>query len=578
MTDPTGFLAMHNYASGTDGSASIDGWGYFGSALNSDPYMFHSMLFLQAYRTAKGLGATWGSGTHKAVEYFPKLWRYMLEPFRSASFTQCNGTMSYALGWRSSETEPRCFNGSSPLGGGWDHIVAGIQAFIGSDDADMASLAKWEESNLTTPWQTGDGTRWERYGWFTFVVRALQPAVTSKDPATIGLPLSYHFNPYGFISMRTSWTPGANETLVACDVTPWNWNANNYSLVSTGGCMMSRGAPLIPQGGGAQLHHNYGEWSWGYNVPQFVDSGTADADKGGQRLGQQSSNPRNTGHFINGTQWDVGGIKSGTGAVDLFVSGGKHDYDYWWADLTRAYDGPAVTGDLYDAGHAASKVDAVVREMAFFRATSSRSSSSDLVCFNDYTDTTSTSYEFRDVWHFAGDGGKTEKPSVISRGSTTVTRNGHPHTKYTAATALNYNYSDQGLTSGKLYTTFLFPSSVDVVEVGGPNGSSQWDQNEGTSRSHEFENGVGVQNGPTTGGSLGSDGWWPWVSQYHYEFLNGGTANQVVQMLYCFELAPSGARGATTTTALTGTGALGVRFGTQWGWITKNGTGTMATR
>lgn len=562
-----GHLAMYNFFAGTSGGLS-DGFSYTAQDYNTDPAYPEALLFFEAYRTAYGDASIWTNNYNIELQKFPQVFAYLLSQYTATG--PCT-----ALDFKTSETDYHCYDGTgASIGGSHNVIVRGVQMFMSSSAANDASLAKHLETNyLPTRGFTETcpgGVKCWYGGWGFWQFLNNNPAgITAKSPSTLGLATSKQFDKWGLFALRTGWGSTDDTTLYAYGPKYYMQGGQDYLMHGYGHVQMSRGAPLLVRGGGG-IHHTYEETSLGSNVANFVDpndtsAGKAPWDYGGQREGGQIGTATDTSQYTVNSIYDVGGYS----LVDLYAAGGAHDYDYLWGDFTRGYNGPAVSG-----GSNTSKVDEYDREVAFFHA--ANRSGTDVLCVTDHTDTTSTSIEQRITWHFAGDPEKTEgQPTITGHsGTTNVDRDAgagvHNHTSYTGATGLSFSYSGSGMTSGKLWGHFLFPSASNVVLVGGPNGSSQWLQTD----SHEFEGNHANQfNSTITGG----DAAFPWAGQYRVDHVNGGAAAQVVLFMSCWEAAPAASGSAATFAATTGTSTSYFTDTTHnLGWVTKTGFGTNA--
>jgi hypothetical protein len=113
---------------------------------------------------------------------------------------------------------------------------------------------------------------------------------------------------------------------------------------------------------GRGIHHAFSDSTRGSNTITFPDPNEPVGswpqywDQGGQRM--LFGIPAGVSQMTKGSQWDIGGVQR----TDLYDGKSEHDYDSIYADVTRAYNGPA-NNEMYNT----SKVALFTRQFVNFR-------------------------------------------------------------------------------------------------------------------------------------------------------------------------------------------------------------------
>jgi hypothetical protein len=436
-----GVLDAANFIAGDDG-----GWSQgFGYSLNGDVLGSIGLLrLLEGWRTAHGLSkAQVYSGPAAAVfRYYPQWFAYHILPPRSEGTPARTRYVVYKTHHM----------GAGRGTGSWATARAVLAALRLFNDVhpETAALAAWLLENRTGP-LAANGTDGRRSAVFSHFL--MGERVTPRGPSDLKLPLSKLFGGLGWVAMRTGWDSAA-DSVVTFIASPWSRESGSYTNINQGSFTIDRRGPLAINSGLA-THQAYANSTWAHNTMLFVDPAErapkdrSDWDRGGQR---KRFPLLASGTLLkDGSVWDLGGLgRAATGRTDLFDGTSTHDYDYMFADVTRAYNGPLVSDDANT-----SKVRRFTRQFVYFRPRAA--GESDRVVVFDRVATTDARFEPRWLLHTAGN------PQID--GDERSVREGE--WQYSGASLITATNSTDG-SSGRLFARTLLPARRTVVKIGGP--------------------------------------------------------------------------------------------------------------
>lgn len=500
---PSGSLEAANVFAGDEGGWS-SGMSYSANG-NTDSDFMSLFMAVEAWRTANALSraATYGGKAALAFRHYASWVAYSTLPHPTGSAFRLYRTHHMAPGNGVGFVDQRL-------------ILASLRMFKGIDDA-TAGLSQWliEKHGL----QGNSGTVGRRYamlGNFLFGQK-----VAAKSPADLGLPLTREFKQQGWFVMRTGLTSD-NDTMVTFMASPWSRQAGGYMNLNQGSFTIDRNGPLALNSG-AGIHHQYANSAWAHNTIIFPDTTESlsheNWDKGGQRI--VSTNLASPGvQWTKGSVWDLGGIQR----RERFEPTAGRDYDYVYADVTRAYNGVGVKDSVNT-----SKVALFSRQMVYFRRQSA--TAPDYVVVFDRTASTRSTVEKRWLLHTSSE--------PVVQGAGTLEREGK--WVYQGAGLVTSTNTSNG-SSGRLFSQTLLPLNRRVVKIGGPG--------------HEFEDPYGVNN-PN---SIGTDP--QFVGQYRVEVIPNDPGLEHVFM-HVLEATGVGTANPTPAILLKGTGMYGARVGSK---------------
>jgi len=525
-----GTQPAENFIAGTDGGVSV-GMSYAVNGV-SDGLVISTLQFNDAWRTAHGTTRDIAFTNTNVLRYLPQWVAYSVMPFQRPDGAQIlYPTQEMDRGSASAQY--------------FDLPVSVSSMRLYRDiDPQMAGLAEWLTQNQTAPVGTS-GTLARRsavLGNFLF-----NPGnVTPMSPADLNLPLSRLFRGLGWLAMRTGWTD-PSDTEVTFIASPFT-RKPAYANVDQGSFTIDRNGPLAIHAG-AGIHHPFIETARGYNTIMFTNPSEPVGpwpeywEMGGQR--GLFAIPKGMSDLVRGSQWDIGGIKRS----DLYDGTAAHDYDYAYADVTRAYNGPA-NADAYNT----QKVRQFTRQFVYFRRASA--AESDRIIVFDRTETVGTQFEKRWLFHPPGrqSGARTFTVSGASGTSAGPSRNGSTAGKqtYVQPDVITVTNTENG-SNGRLFWKPLLPANRILVEVGGPDSSGKYD----TAGSHEFEDAYGKQQIDSGSYQLANS---QYVGHYTLE-LQPANASLADLFLNVFEASTPSQASLTVTTLINGPKTVGAAIG-----------------
>jgi hypothetical protein len=525
-----GTQSAENFIAGRDGGVSV-GMSYAVNGV-SDGLAISTIQFDDAWRTAHGTSRDIAFSNTNLIRYLPQWVAYSVTPFKRPDGAQ--------ILYPTHEMDR-----GSPSALYFDLPVTVSSARLYRDiDPQMAGLAEWLTQNQTAPVPTS-GTLARRsavLGNFLF-----NPGnVTPLSPVDLNLPLTKLFRGLGWLAMRTGWTdPG--DTQVTFIASPFT-RKPAYANVDQGSFTIDRNGPLAIHAGSG-IHHSFIETARGYNTIMFtnpqepVGSWPEYWDMGGQR--GLFAIPAGVSNVVRGSQWDIGGIKR----QDLYDNTAAHDYDYAFADVTRAYNGPA-NFDAYNT----QKVKQFSRQFVYFRRATA--GDSDRIIVFDRTETIGTQFEKRWLFHPPGKQNGTRSFTISGASNVTAgpSRNGTTAGKqtYSQPDVVTITNTENG-SNGRLFWKPLLPASRVIVEVGGPDSSGKYD----TAGSHEFEDAYGKQQIDFGSYQLANS---QYVGHYTLE-LQPASVSLNDLFLNVFEATTPSQGSLTTTTLINGPKTVGAAIG-----------------
>ena len=505
----TGLLDAGSFLAGDDG-----GWGQGLSYSTNRGVMLRLLETMEAWRTSNGYTreAVFGADNARALRYYPVWVAYHILPDARSSPKAAGGRV-YRL-YRTHHME------SGVAAHDWSSLDGNLAALrlYKSIAPDTASLAQWLIEERTDGIQnTGiEGREWAVL--CNFVLG--EKGIAAKSPVALGLPLTKTFAGLGWVVMRTGWE-STGDSMVTLTAAPWSRAAGTYTNRDQGTFTIDRRGPLVVNSG-VSIHHPYSNSTWSGNTVLFVEP-DAPVDRAGypDRGGQRVLFPLLTrvSQLVPGAPHDIGGIKRQWVADP--VSG--RDVDYVFADVTRAYNGPANAD-----GRNSLKVRSFTRQFAYFRPT--RPGESDRIVVFDRTESTDPGCEKRWLLHPSG----TPEVTGIER----MEREGR--WSYGGAGLITTTNRDDG-SSGRLFVHVLLPASRQVVKIGGPG--------------HEFEDPYG--NNDAVAFQPGKS---QYMGTYRIEVIPEARSTKDL-FLHVLEATDADVSASTPTARLEGTGLVGVRVG-----------------
>jgi hypothetical protein len=438
-----GVLGAGSFYSGSDGGWSM-GMSYsFNSATG-----VATPRVMEGWRTANNLSRdqVFGSSSANVIRYYPKWFAYNVLP-QTQSCASCPGGFRFPM-YRTHAMDSAKTADSL----GWDLVatLASMRLYK-SIDPGMAGLAQWlMEQRTFTLGSTGYAA--QAFGVFSNFITG-EKGISAKSPTDLSLPLTKLFGNAGWAVMRTGWSNAA-DTVVTFMASPFSRAAGSYSNFNQGSFTITKNGPLAINSGSG-IHHEYAQETWATNTIIFPDPNESAKpiwDKGGQRLGFPQL--YGTNQLTSGSAFDIGGIKR-------FNSGSGYDYAY--ADLTRAYNGPNSSD-----GYNTAKVAGFTRQLVYFHPDSA--GQSDYIVVFDRATTADTRFEKRWLLHPSA-------ASVSINGAGTTVRAGK--VEYTGADQITAVNTANG-SHGKMSVKTLLPAQRKIVLIGGAG--------------HEFEDPYGTND------------------------------------------------------------------------------------
>jgi hypothetical protein len=536
----SGIVAARNLVAGADGAVSI-GEGYAVNGTGGDGLVMTELQFAEAWRTANGLSAQETFASDNEFRFYPQWMAYAVLPYLSSG-----NHILFAGHYMDRGTPARDFGELS--------LALSAMRMYRDIDPNAASLAQWMLDNwMGAIPSSGSITAKRKALLANFIFNP--GGVTPRSPSELGLPLSKLFAGTGWVVMRSGWE-NDNDTAVTFIASPFT-RLPAYANANHGSFTIDRGGPLAIHAGRG-VHHGFSDVARGYNTITFPDPNEPVGswpdywDQGGQRL--IFGIPAAVSQITRGSQWDIGGIQRS----DLYNGQPEHDYDYIYADVTRAYNGPA-NNEMYDT----SKVALFTRQLVNFRGQDSNAS--DFVIIFDRTQTTGTQFDKRWMFHPPGrpDGAK----SFVISGYASVA----PGPSRNNSTAGKNTYDQPSLvtitntvagSNGRLFWRPLLPANRIIVEVGGPDASGSFS----TATSHEFENAYGKQD--IDSGNYGPD-LAQWVGQYSLELQPKNRATYDV-FLNVLEATTPSQNSMSDTALVNGTSTVGASIGARMVVFNRN--------
>jgi hypothetical protein len=344
-------------------------------------------------------------------------------------------------------------------------------------------------------------------------------SITPKSPSALGLPLTKRFGHYGWVVMRTGWD-SALDSMVTLMASTYARVDGGFTNFNNGSFTIDRRGPLALNSGSA-IHHGYAHSTVAFNTMVFPDPNEAEQrywDEGDQRYAfpQFSS----VTQMQPGRPHDIGGIKR-------LHAGGS--YDYVFADVTRAYNGPSNND-----GYNTLKVENFTRQLVYFRPPSQ--GASDRIVVFDRTKTVDPKFEKRWLLHPSAPGS-----GISINGTGTQVRAGK--TEFVGADLVTATNTADG-SSGKLFSRTLLPAQRKIVLIGGPG--------------HEYEDSYG--NNDTERADSSADP--QYAGTYRVEVIPT-VRSTTDTFLHVIEATDASTSSPTATGLLTGTGMVGARVGNQ---------------
>jgi hypothetical protein len=521
-TGDGGILPAENFIAGGDGGVS-SGTAYSVAGTGGDSQIVTSMLLSEGWRTAMGLTRDAVFAANNGFRYFPQWMAYSVLPFRRADGVQ--------VLYSTHQTD----RGTQAVGFVDLSLTLASLRLYRDIDPQMAGLAEWLNQNQTgrVPQSGVVGRRSAALGNFIF-----NPGnVTPQSPSALNLPLTKLFRGLGWLVMRTGWED-TGDSVITFTAAPYT-RKPSYANHDHGGFTVDRNGPLVINAG-AGIHHAFQENTRAHNTLMFtnpaepVNSWPEYWDMGGQRL--LFGIPAGISELVKGSQWDIGGIKRS----DLDNNTAAHDYDYAYADVTRAYNGP-LNSDSYNT----KKVQLFSRQFVYFRRPSG--SGSDRIIVFDRTETVSTQFEKRWQLHPAGRGagGRSFVISGHSGVAAGPVRNGTSTGRqtFTQPDTITITNTENG-SNGRLFWKPLLPASRILVEVGGTG--------------HEFEDAYGKQISEASSFSPENA---QYVGNYTLELQPAIKTNLSEIFLNVLEATTPSQNAATATNLINGTSTVGAAVG-----------------
>lgn len=581
ITGAAGNRTCRTFQAGTAGGYP-EGMGYYMSE-TLQSYGFGELVASEMIRTATGSAAMWAAGASTDLEYWPQYMAYLLYPYRPQVFV---GFPSYLLmktsesvDWYSDATAgvdtTQCFQ----------IMLKNIARVYAATNPTQAALAMWLFTEMwyaagTVPLAAESSTT-DRWALFANLIG--YTTVAAQSPAALGLPIATHFDPNGLVVIRDGWAFTGVHSMVTFEAPPYQWTAIDYGQQNPGGFTIHRRGPLVIEPG-AGAHNPYQESTWGKNQlifpkPLETRGAIVQWDKGGMRPPRNATptgaQPLSTAAWVPGSAYDLGGLKAGTGRVDLTDDTAAHRYSYVFADLTRSYNGVS-RADHENSAKIVTYDRSLVRIPPVTPGTDPG-----YTIIVDRPVLTGTDVEPRwQLFPAAHTTPGTRTLTISGQSSTgSITRNGIPGTSWLGAggTILGtISYSGVHQLSAKAFWSPLLPALCRINERGGPNASNLPYRAD----SHEWEDPYGYQGGNYTqevGGFTYSDSgapYVPWEGSFKYELLAQTQALTQPFLNVIEDVEPATASRTALETLQTAT-LIGVRIGTAYACVFKATSGVL---